>query len=46
MQDYDYVVRVTAQSRNHAEQVMAERINHDEDYGFPYTIGYASQEDW
>lgn len=38
--NYEFKVVVTAGSREEAEQVMAERINHDEDYGFDYMIGW------
>ena len=38
--NFEFKVVVTAGSREEAEQVMAERINHDEDYGFEYMIGW------
>ena len=40
MADYAYVVTVTADSEEQAAQVMAERINYDEDYGFEYGISF------
>jgi hypothetical protein len=40
MADYAYVVTVTADTEEQAAQVMAERINVDEDYGFEYTVGF------
>ena len=35
-----YLVTVSDCTPAQADQVIAERINHDEDYGFDYTIGY------
>ena len=35
-----FLVTVDGCSQAQAEQVIAERISHDEDYGFSYTIGY------
>ena len=35
-----FIVTVDGCSQAQAEQVIAERISHDEDYGFSYTIGY------
>lgn len=35
---FSYTVTVAAETREQADQVMAERINHAEDYGFPYKI--------
>jgi hypothetical protein len=40
MKTYRFMVWVEADSAEQAEQVMAERINPDEDYGFDYTIGW------
>lgn len=37
---FEYVVHVEAATRDQADQVMAERLTHDEDYGFPYTVSY------
>ena len=37
---HEFIVTVSGCSRDDAEQVMAERINHDEDYGFDYEIGW------
>ena len=38
MIDFQYTVVVTTDTQEHADQVMAERVEHDEDYGFDYTI--------
>ena len=35
---YNYSVRIDADSLEDAEQVMSERLMHDEDYGFRYQI--------
>ena len=35
-----YLVTVSDCTTAQADQVIAERINHDEDYGFDYTISY------
>lgn len=35
-----FEVTVTGCSREQAEQVMAERLSHDENYGFDYEIGW------
>jgi hypothetical protein len=35
---YNYAVAVDADSPEQAEQVMSERLFHDEDYGFRYQI--------
>jgi hypothetical protein len=39
--DHAFVVTVSGCSSAEAEQVMAERIGYDEDYGFEYRISYA-----
>ena len=36
-----YVVTVTTATREQADQVMAERIGYDEDYGFAYSIDWS-----
>jgi len=41
MPEYKFTVLVNAEDRAKAERVIAERIYHDEDYGFPYTIEVA-----
>jgi len=33
-----YLVVVEAEHEHRASEALAERLNHDEDYGFPYTI--------
>lgn len=38
----DYVVTVHHTTPTEAAQVMAERLGHDEDYGFPYAIDYSN----
>lgn len=38
MQEYTFSVTVAAPSEMQAVQVIAERIEHDEDYGFPYQV--------
>jgi hypothetical protein len=38
MEEHRYVVVVTAPSRDEANAVMVERIYHDEDYGFAYSV--------
>lgn len=37
-----YVASVTIEAKTleNAEQVLAERLGYDEDYGFPYTLKY------
>jgi hypothetical protein len=40
MAEHTFLVTVTADTEEQAAQVMAERINVDEDYGFEYTIGF------
>lgn len=35
---FTFTVLVKAPTLEQAKQVMAERINHDEDLGFPYTV--------
>ena len=36
--DHEFIVTVEGCTKEEAEQVIAERLNHDEDYGFDYTI--------
>lgn len=38
MDEYRYIIAVTAATPEEADQVIAERIDHDEDYGFPYEV--------
>ena len=35
---HTFTVTVKCDTEDQALEVMAERINYDEDYGFPYTI--------
>lgn len=44
MTDHEYTVTVTARTRDEADRVMAERLQPDEDYGFPYRVTYAPAE--
>ena len=37
---YRYVVTVECDSQEHADQVVSERIDHDEDYGFDYSLDW------
>lgn len=39
MQDFTFTVTITAATSEQAAIVIAERIYHEEDYGFPYQIG-------
>lgn len=40
MNTYTFSVDVVASSLEEAYEVMAERLNHDEDYGFEYEVGW------
>lgn len=40
---FTYTVVVETPRRDQADQVMAERIGYDEDYGFEYRIGLAPE---
>lgn len=40
LQTFQATVTITASAKAQAEQVLAERLAFDEDYGFDYTIGY------
>lgn len=37
---YTAVVTVATEDMDHAAQVLAERLCYDEDYGFPYEVGF------
>lgn len=39
--NFHFGVTVTAATESQAEQVMAERLGYDEDYGFSYELGWA-----
>jgi hypothetical protein len=41
--DYTFTVTVRCATLDQARQVMAERIGHDEDYGFPYEVDWHEQ---
>lgn len=45
MTKYEATVLVECASPEEAEVVLNERLLHDEDYGFPYTVGYHSLEE-
>lgn len=45
LNEYIYIVTVTAETQEHANQVMAERIEPDEDYGFDYIIEWRHQDE-
>ena len=38
MPEFEFTITVEAETSTQAAQVVAERINHDEDYGFEYRI--------
>lgn len=38
--DHEFNITISGCSRHQAEQVIAERISYDEDYGFDYSISY------
>jgi hypothetical protein len=38
-----YIVEVSDCTEEQADRVIAERIDHDEDYGFPYVISWAPE---
>lgn len=40
LNSYVASVTVEAETLENAEQVLAERLGYDEDYGFPYTLTY------
>lgn len=40
MKDFRYIVTVTCATGEEADTVLAERLSHDEDYGFDYTVGW------
>ena len=40
MKTYTYTVTVTCDTAKQARRVMAERLSHDEDYGFDYQVDY------
>jgi hypothetical protein len=42
---HTYIVTVSGCNQAEADQVMAERLEHDEDYGFPYKIEWESESD-
>ncbi len=38
MNDYTYMVTVCCDTQEQADEVMAERLGYDEDYGYPYMV--------
>ena len=42
LETYSFMVDIKAASPEQAMKVITERLGHDEDYGFPYTIGFFS----
>lgn len=42
--EFKFVVTIDCETQEEADQVIAERISYDEDYGFPYTISYQNKE--
>ena len=40
MNEFVYTVVVSAENQEEANQVMRERLDHDEDYGFNYLTEY------
>lgn len=41
---HTFTVTVTCATADRATQVLAERLDHEEDYGFPYTLTWAAHE--
>lgn len=39
-EEHSYIVTITGCTKEEADQVIAERIDHDEDYGFEYSVGF------
>lgn len=39
-QDFTYTVTIHATTLEEAEQILTERLDHDEDYGFPYSVSW------
>lgn len=44
MKEFKFTVVVEAETQKEADEVIQERICGDEDYGFPYQIGYFRDE--
>ena len=40
MPRYERTVVIECDTEEQAEVVLAERLGHDEDYGFPYQVGW------
>lgn len=43
MADFHYAVTVTAETKEQADMVMTERLNHEESYGFDYSIEWGEE---
>jgi len=43
MNEFVYTVVISAENKKQAEQVLRERLDHDEDYGFKYTLNIISK---
>jgi hypothetical protein len=43
--EYRYIVTIGADSVEKADQVIIERLGHDEDYGFDYTLAWEVVDD-
>lgn len=41
--EFTFTVTVEADNEAQADQVMAERLSHDEDYGFNYLVTWVSE---
>lgn len=44
MEEFTFTVTVTCDNLAEAEQVMTERLGHDENYGFAYDLDWAKTE--
>lgn len=44
MSSFTFTVTITTDTAAHARTVMAERLAHDEDYGFDYQLGWEPAE--
>ena len=43
MNEFVYTIVISAENKEEAEQVLRERLDHDEDYGFNYTLNIISK---
>lgn len=44
--EFRYVVVIECETKEQSEQVISERINHDEDYGFDYRVWIRPERDY